>query len=76
MIVDTSGGENISFCEIGVNKEIIQRIEKNIPQTVEIFLKKGRYQVICYKNLPEMRQKGTRPALKTQERTGHQLVWK
>lgn len=58
-------GKNISFCETGVNKEMIQRTEKNIPQTVEIFLRKGRYQVICYKNLQEMREKDTQPALKT-----------
>lgn len=29
-------------------------MEKIIPQMVEIFLKKGRDQVICYKNLQEI----------------------
>jgi len=67
-------GKDISSSEIGVNREMILRIEKNIPQTVEIFLRKGRAQVICCKILQEMRQKGTQSALTTQQRAEYQLI--
>lgn len=64
-----------SSSEIAVNKEMILRTEKNIHlRQLRFFLRKGRDQVTCYKNLQEMRQKETQSALKTRRRVQHQLV--